>query len=116
MKNDSILLFDMDCGVCTSFSRFLHRLISIPIRPMQDPDYLELGKLLVGEEEFWKSFHIYRDSKIYTEQAAIIALAEEFPLSAIAGRVVRVPVILKFLNQVLRIMQQRRQQSCQWMT
>lgn len=106
------LLFDDDCGVCTSFAKFVHRLIGLPIMPMTNPMILKEGIANLGEEMYWKSFHIVDSVGWTSEKEAIIRLAYYFPMGSLLTKIASINPISLVLMGVLRRMQKQRKLEC----
>ena len=106
------LLFDDDCGICTQFAGFFSRLLKIPHIPLHNPSSMKKGIPLIGEETYWKSFHIVNGNIWVSEKEAIIALSSNFPFGNILSRIVALPPIITLCMIILRKMQIKRKLSC----
>ena len=109
---EPLLLFDDDCGICTTYSHFISRLLGIRISAMHQSDLIKVGYSEIGEENYWKSFHVVINNKWYTEKGAIIALSSLFPLGRIVSKIVGLGPILFMFDKLLKNMQMRRSLSC----
>ncbi len=107
------LLYDDDCGVCTIFAKGLNRLFSIHTMPMHQQSILKKGIKAIGEDEYWRSFHIVNGNKWTTEQDAIVELFKIVPLGSIPHRVIKLAPIMKYTMFVLKYLQNTRKLECE---
>jgi len=107
------LLFDNDCGICTTASHFFKRLLGsrIDLIPMHIPQVEQEGKRHLGES-YWDSFHIVRGGQWTVEGSAILALAKLFPLGSLWSRVAAIGPVFYLLKKLLSTMQSRRKVEC----
>lgn len=110
---DPLFLYDDDCGICTKVSHFIGRLLNVKIMKMHESKLMKEGYLVIGEENYWKSFHIVKNNEWFTEEEALIALSSLFPLGGMITKIASTPPILFLLSKLLNNMQIRRDISCE---
>ena len=98
--------------MCNKAARIFRRTLGIPLKPMHDTDTMQAGIEKIGEEMYWKSFHIVDGDHWTSEEEAIKSLGGFFPMGKAVQLIIQVPPILKFLMFILRNMQQRRALQC----
>lgn len=109
-----ILLYDDDCGICTTYSKIIARLRpKLPILPMHNSKLIEVGTKKLGIETYWQSFHMISNGNWTTESEAITELARVFPLGNVLAKVTNVPPVKYLLLKFLNMMQRRRKIECQ---
>ena len=110
--SNSLLLYDNDCGICTKSARFMSKLFSIEIVPMNDRSMLVRGIDAIGESDYWRSFHVVTGDHWTTEDKAIIKLFRILPLGSFIHRVIQIPIFMKLSMLVLKYMQNTRKLEC----
>lgn len=110
---EPLFLYDDDCGICTKVSHFIGRLLNVKIMKMHESKLMKEGYLVIGEENYWKSFHIVKNNEWFTEESAIIALSSLFPLGGMITKIASTRPILFLLSKLLKNMQMQRDISCE---
>lgn len=80
--------------------------------PMHHPHVMKRGVAAIGDDEYWRSFHIVKDDVWMTEKVAIAGLADHFPLGRLIGTFVRTPPVMSVLFALLRVFQRTRTAEC----
>ena len=110
----SLLLYDDDCGICTKFANFIARYFFISVVPLSNQSTMKRGISVIGERDYWKSFHMVRGEYWTTEDEAIIELFRNLPLGSFTNKVVQIPIFMKFSMFVLKYMQNARNLECKY--
>ena len=90
VRDEYILLFDRDCGICSALSRWIHRADlrrRIRLRTLQSSRDLLPG---LSDDAILSAFHVISPGgRVATGGDAVPALIEALPMGAGLGRILR---------------------------
>jgi hypothetical protein len=79
---------------------------------MNDQKIMNSGLKAIGEDDYWRSFHVVVGNRWTTEKNAVIELFKILPFGSITNKVIQIPFLMKFTMFVLKYMQNTRNTEC----
>ena len=110
----AIITYDDDCSICTKFAKIIRYVVGreTKVVNMSNPMILEEGIARIGHLQYWKSFHVVKGNKWYSESEAITELMRLLPLGKLMGQVAEAYPVKKFLTLLLHAFQRKRKHEC----